>query len=156
MRLAAAAALSLLLAAAAGGARADAPYEARTAVEACLAAVIDNAPVEDATGVDVAIHREANPNLCTVKVTGGAPAEVRDAVLAAVGRRPEGFAPARTAWAPGALASRETLCSRPGRRALNVVIETGRPGASPALTAAVAESRQRDARCDRDLGVQAP
>jgi hypothetical protein len=142
--------------AAVSAARADPVFEARTATEACLAAVIDRAPVGDAKGQDVAIHRETNPNLCVVTVGAGDPAEARKAVLEAVAKRPEAFAPAKTAWDPGALASRETLCNRPGRRAINVVVETAKPGATPALTATVVEGRTRDQRCDLDLGLQRP
>jgi hypothetical protein len=137
-------------------ARADPAYEARTAMGACLAAVIDKAPVGDAKGQDVSIHREASPNLCVVTVTGGDPREVREAVVRAVHARAERFAPARTTWAPGALASREAFCNAPGRRALNVVVETAKPGASPVLTATVVEGRARDQRCDLDMGAQAP
>ena len=150
-------ALGLLAALAAGSAaRADPLYEARTATEACLGAVIDGAPVADIQGQDVAIHREPNPNLCAVKVTAGAPAEVRSAVQAAIALRPEGFAPAKTTWDPGPLANRETLCNAPGRRAFNVVVETARPGASPVLTVTVVEGRARDERCDVDMGLQRP
>lgn len=133
---------------------ADAAYEARTAVGACLAAVIDQAPVVDAKGEDVAIDREASPNLCRVTVSGGEPAEIRTAVMAAVSARSERFVPAKTAWTPGEWASRETLCNAPGRRALNVVVETARAGATPVLAATVIESRARDPRCDADQGLQ--
>jgi hypothetical protein len=143
-------------AAAAQPARADAVYEANTAATACFEAVIDGAPVEDAKGDDVSIHREKNPNICAVTVTGGDPAEVRSAVLAAMAERSEGFAPAKTVWDPGALASRETWCNRPGKRALNLVVETAKPGASPVVVATVAESRARDQRCDIDMGLQRP
>jgi hypothetical protein len=123
---------------------------------ACLAAVIDNAPVGDAKGQDVAVHRDKAPNLCAVQVTAGDPEEVRRAVLDAVAARPEQFTPAATAWAPGALSSRETLCNPPGRRALNIVVETAKPGAAPVLTATVVEGRERDERCDVDMGPQQP
>lgn len=137
-------------------AQADPAYEARTAMAACLAAVIDKAPVVDAKGQDVSIRRETAPSLCAVTVTAGEPSEVRQAVMQAVSARPERFAPAKTAWAPGALASREALCNAPGRRALNVVLETAKPGATPVLTATVVEGRARDQRCDLDMGEQAP
>jgi len=154
MRLAIFAALASL--AAVTGARADPVYEAHSAMGACLAAVIDRAPVVSMKGQDVAIHRETTPNLCIVTATGGDPAELRQAVLDAVAARPERFIPAKTAWAPGALASREALCNAPGRRALNVVVETARPGGAPALTASVVEGRTRDQRCDLDMGRQQP
>lgn len=155
MRLAIFAVLASL--AIAPAAFADPAYEAHSAVGACLAAVIDKAPVVDAKGQDVAIHRETSPNLCAVTVSAGDPAEVRRAVLAAVAARPEGFGPARTAWAAdGGLASRETLCNAPGRRAMNVVVETAKPGASPVLVATVVEARTRDQRCDLDMGLQQP
>jgi hypothetical protein len=132
---------------------ADPVYESHSAVGACLAAVIDKAPVIDGKGQDVSL--EASPNLCAVTVTGGDPSEVRRSVLDAIAARPEGFRPAKTAWAAGdALASRETLCNAPGRRALNVVVETARPGASPVLVATVVEGRTRDQRCDLDMGLQ--
>ena len=137
-------------------ARADPAYEARTAVGACLAAVIDKAPVSDGKGQDVTLHRETSPNMCVVTVTGGDPAEVRQAVMTAVSARPERFAPAKTAWSPASWASREALCNAPGRRALNVVVETGRPGATPVLSASVIEGGARDRRCDLDLGEQGP
>jgi hypothetical protein len=149
-------ALIAALAAAASVAHADPAYEARTAMGACLAAVIDKAPVVDMKGQDVAIHRETTPNLCAVQVSAGNPAEVRQAVLDAVAARPERFTPARTAWDPGTLASRETLCNPPGRRALNVVLETAKPGAATPLTATVIEGRSRDERCDVDMGLQRP
>lgn len=154
MRLAILAVIASL--AAASAAHADPVYEARSAMGACLAAVIDRAPVADMKGQDVAIHRETSPNLCVVTASAGDPVELRRAVLDAVAARPEQFAPARTAWAPGAFAAREALCNRPGRRALNVVVETARPGASPALTASVVEGRTRDQRCDLDMGRQQP
>lgn len=141
--------------AAAPAALADPVYEAHSAMGACLAAVIDAAPVVDGKVQDVALHREAAPNLCAVTVSGGDPAEVRRSVLDAIAARPEGFAPAKTAWAAAdGLASRETLCSRPGRRAMNVVVETAKPGASPVLVATVVEARTRDQRCDVDMGLQ--
>jgi hypothetical protein len=149
--------MSVAAALAAGSvARAEPVYEARTAVEACLAAVLDGAPVSDAKGQDVAIHRDTAPNLCAVTVTGGAPGEVHAAVLAAIAKASTPFAPARTAWDPGRLASRETFCNPPGRRALNVVVETARPGGTPVLTATVVEGRTRDQRCDLDMGLQRP
>jgi hypothetical protein len=149
--------LGLLTTLAAGSAaQADPAFEAGSAMGACLAAVIDKAPVVDIKGQDVAIHRETNPNLCAVTVTAGEPAEVRRAVMGALAERPERFAPARTAWDPGALASRETLCNAPGRRALNVVVETARPGSATVLTATVIEGRARDPRCDVDMGPQRP
>lgn len=135
---------------------ADPVYEARTAMEACLAAVIDKAPVVDVKGQDVAIHREKYPNLCAVTATAGDPAELRQAVLKALAARPERFVPAKTTWAPGAFASREAFCNAPGRRALNVVLETARPGADPVLKATVIEGKSRDQRCDLNMGVQQP
>lgn len=140
----------------ASAAHADPVYEARTATAACLAAVLDRAPVGDAKSGAVAVHRDTVPNLCSVTVSAGEPAEVRQAVLDAVAKRPEAFAPARTAWDPGQLASRETLCNRPGRRAVNVVVETAKPGATPVVTATVVEGRTRDQRCDVDMGLQHP
>jgi len=154
MRLAALALFASL--AVAGAAHADPAYEARSATGACLAAVIDKAPVVDTKGQDVAIHRETTPNLCAVTVSAGEPDEVRQAVLAAVSARPERFGPAKTAWDPGAFASREALCNAPGRRALNVVVETAKPGGSPVLTATIIEGRERDPRCDQDMGLQKP
>jgi hypothetical protein len=151
--------LVLTLFAAAGAAtvaHADPVFEAQSATGACLAAVIDKAPVVDTKGQDVAIHRTTAPNFCAVTVTAGDPAEVRQAVMKAVAERPEHFAPALTSWGPGALASRETLCNAPGRRALNVVVETAKPGASPVLTATVVEGTSRDQRCDVDMGLQQP
>lgn len=140
----------------AGPAAADPAYEARTAVGACLAAVIDKAPVADAKGQDVAIDREAKPDMCRVTVGAGEAQEVRAAVLQALSARPERFSPARSQWDPGAFASRETFCNAPGRRALNLVLETGRPGAAPVLVATVVETAARDPRCDQDKGLQRP
>lgn len=145
------AALALALGSAA---RADPAYEAGAAMGACLAAVIDRAPVADMTAGGVTVHRETQPNLCSVTVAGGDPAEVRREVTQALAERPEQFAPAKTAWDPGPLAVRETLCNAPGRRALNVVVEAGRPGAPVTLKATVIEAAARDPRCDRDFGLQ--
>lgn len=135
-------------------AHADPVQEARSATGACLSAVIDGAPVEDVDGDDVTIRRGADPVSCTVRVTAGEPVVVRDAVLTAVNRRSQIFAPARSKWTPGEFASRETFCNLPGRRALVVVVDTAKPGRAPVLTATVFEMGKRDARCDQDLGLQ--
>ena len=137
-------------------AHAEPQLEARSAMGACLAAIIDGAPVAGMKGRDVEVRRELDPDSCTVQVTAGDPAAVRAAVIEAVGKRPEAFAPARTAWDPNGFASRETFCSRPGRRALNVVVSTAKPGEPLALIATVFEAKARDTRCDRDEGLQKP
>jgi hypothetical protein len=142
--------------AAVSAAHADPAADAAAAVGACLSAVIDGAPVADKADEEVAIHRETDPNLCLVQVVAGDPAEVRRAVMDVIARRPEGFKPAKSAWDPGDYASREALCNAPGRRALNVVVETGKPGALVTLMATVVEGDSRDRRCDVDLGVQHP
>jgi len=142
--------------AAANVARADPAEEAGSATGACLAAVIDGAPVVDIRGHDVAIHRQGAPNLCSVKVTAGDPQAVRQAVMDAVAARSERFAPAKTPWNAGEFASRETLCSARGRRAFNVLVETGRPGAAVVVSATVLETPVRDDRCDLDYGLQSP
>lgn len=130
--------------------------EARSAMGACLAAVIDKAPVETAKGHDVDIRRDGGFGPCTVEVRAGAPAEVREAVLAAINARREKFLPAKTAWDPGVHASQETFCNAAVvRRALNVVVTTSKPDAGGLmLTATVLEPRERDPRCDADLGLQ--
>jgi hypothetical protein len=133
---------------------ADPVLEARSATGACLAAVIDNAPVEDIDGDDVTIRRGKDPVSCTVRVTAGEPVLIRDAVQVAMKRRAEIFSLARTSWAPGEWASRETYCNIPGRRAVAVFVSTSKPGRQPVLTATVFEDKTRDQRCDRDLGVQ--
>jgi len=116
--------------------------------------VIDGAPVEDIDGDDVTIRRGKDPVSCTVRVTAGEPVVIRDAVQAAMKRRAELFSLARTSWAPGEWASRETYCNIPGRRAVAVFVSTSKPGRQPVLTATVFEDKTRDQRCDRDLGVQ--
>ena len=136
-------------------AHADPVQEARSATGACLAAVIDGAPVEDIDGDDVTIRRGQDPVSCTVRVTAGEPVVIHDAVMVALKRRSEIFTPARTRWEPGAWASRETFCNIPGRRALAVFVSTAKPGVQPVLTATVFEVKDRDKRCDQDLGVQA-
>ena len=133
---------------------ADPVQEARSATAACLAAVIDDAPVEDIDGDDVTIRRGKDPVSCTVRVTAGEPVLIRDAVQVAMKRRAELFSLAKTAWAPGEWASRETYCNIPGRRAVAVFVSTSKPGRHPVLTATVFEAKARDQRCDRDLGVQ--
>jgi hypothetical protein len=147
-------ALALLMTLPAAAARAEPVQEARSATSACLSAVIDNAPVEDINGDDVDIRRGKDPVSCTVRVRNGQPVVVRDAVMTAIKRRPELFTPAKSRWEPAAYASRETFCNIPGRRALTVVVSTARPGGQPVLTATVFEAPKRDARCDKDLGVQ--
>jgi len=147
-------ALALLLILPAAAAQADPAQEARSATAACLSAVIDNAPVEDIDGDDVTIRRGKEPVSCTVRVTGGEPVVIRDAVLTAIKRRPELLIPARTKWEAAGQASRETFCNVPGRRALAVFVSTAKPGSQPVLTATVFEAAKRDERCDRDLGVQ--
>jgi hypothetical protein len=147
-------ALALLMTVPAAAARAEPAQEARSAVAACLSAVIDDAPVEDIDGDDVSIRRGKEPVSCTVHVTGGEPVVVRDAVLTAIKRRSELFTAARTRWEAGEFASRETFCNVPGRRALAVFVSTAKPGRQPVLTATVFEAPKRDERCDKDLGVQ--
>jgi hypothetical protein len=147
-------ALALLFTIPAAAAHADPVQEARSATAACLAAIIDNAPVEDIDGDDVTIRRGQEPVSCTVRVTAGEPVLIKDAIQVAMKRRAEIFAPARTAWEPGEWASRETWCNIPGRRALAVFVSTSKPGRQPVLTATVFEAKARDQRCDRDLGVQ--
>ncbi len=147
-------ALALLLALPAAAARAEPVQEARSATAACLAAVIDNAPVEDIDGDDVTIRRGAEPASCTVRVTAGEPVQVQDAVQAAINRRAELFVPAKTRWEAGDWAFQETFCNLPGRRALAVFVSTNKPGRQPVLTATVFEMPKRDERCDRDAGLQ--
>jgi len=146
---AAAAALALPIAA-----RAEPAEEARSATGACLAAVIDKAPVGDVDGDDVSIRRGSDPVSCTVEVTGGQPVVVRDAVQQALDRRPEHFTPAKTRWEAGGYAARETFCNVPSRRNLMVQVTTGKPGANLVLVATVFEAAHRDPRCDRDEGLQ--
>lgn len=150
---------SLFLAAAlivpAAAAHADPVEEARSATGACLSAVLNGAPVGDIDGDDVTIRRGQDPASCTVTVTAGLPVQVREAVLTAVKKRSEAFSPAKSAWAPGDFASRETWCVLPSRRAVAAFISTGKPGRQPVLVATVFETSKRDERCDRDLGVQA-
>jgi|GEM_PF-1220109 len=148
------AALALLFVLPAAAARAEPVQEARSATGACLAAVIDNAPVEDIDGDDVTIRRGKDPVSCTVRVSAGQPVQVQDAVQQAIKRRAELFTPAKTRWDAGDWAFRETFCNIPGRRALAVVVTTNKPGFQPVLTATVFETAKRDERCDRDLGVQ--
>jgi hypothetical protein len=147
-------ALALLFAAPAAAAYADPVQEARSATGACLAAVIDGAPVEDIDGDDVSIRRGREPLSCTVRVAAGEPVLIHDAVMSALKRRTEAFGPARTRWEAGNWASRETFCSLPGRRSYAVFVSTAKPGAQTVLTATVFETKERDQRCDRDLGIQ--
>ncbi len=147
-------ALALILTLPAAAATAEPLQEARSATSACLAAVIDNAPVEDIDGDDVTIRRGKDPVSCTVRVTAGEPVQIQDAVQAAIKRRPELLVPAKTRWEAGDWAFRETWCNLPGRRALAVFVSTNKPGHQPVLTATVFETPKRDERCDRDLGVQ--
>jgi hypothetical protein len=147
-------ALALLLTIPAAAAHADPVQEARSATGACLAAVIDNAPVEDIDGDDVTIRRGKDPVSCTVRVTAGEPVQVQDAVHTALKRRAELFVPAKTRWAAGDWAFQETFCNLPGRRALAAFVSTNRPGFQPVLTVTVFEAAKRDERCDRDLGAQ--
>ncbi|WP_337189229.1 hypothetical protein [Phenylobacterium sp.] len=135
-------------------AAADPVQEARSATGACLSAILEGAPVGDIDGSDVSIRRGQDPVSCTVRVTAGEPVVIKDVVQSAIKRRSEIFAPARTAWEPGDWASRETWCNLPGRRAVSVFVSTAKPGRQPVLTATVFEAETRDARCDRDLGVQ--
>ena len=146
--------LACLLVLAPLAARAEPQQEARSATAACLSAVIDGAPVGDIDGDDVSIRRGVGPVSCTVRVTGGEPVVIREAVLAAITQRSDLFTPARTRWAPGEDASRETFCNLSARRALNVAVNTGKPGRQPVLTVTVFELPKREARCDQDLGLQ--
>jgi len=147
-------ALALLLTIPAAAAQADPAQEARSATSACLAAVIDGAPVDDIDGDDVVIRRGKDPVSCTVRVDAGEPVVIQDAVQAAIKRRAELFTPAKSRWQAGDWAFRETFCNIPGRRSLAVFVSTNKPGYQPVLTATVFEVAKRDERCDRDLGVQ--
>lgn len=147
-------ALALLLTVPAVAAHADPVQEARSATAACLAAVIDNAPVEDIDGDDVTIRRGKDPVSCTVRVEAGEPVQIQDAVQVAIKRRAELLVPAKTRWEAGDWAFRETYCNLAGRRALTVFVSTNKPGRQPVLTATVFETPKRDERCDRDLGLQ--
>jgi hypothetical protein len=133
---------------------ADPLEEARGATGACLAAIIDHAPVEDVDGDDVVIRRGKDPVSCTVRVDAGAPVVIRDAVLQAITRRAEHFTPARSKWDPAEFATRETFCALPSRRNVMAIVSTGKPDASVVLTATVVEAEKRDPRCDQDLGMQ--
>ena len=146
--------LASLLVLAPIAARAEPQQEARSATSACLSAVIDGAPVGDIDGDDVSIRRGVGPVSCTVRVTGGEPVVIREAVLAAIKQRSDLFTPAHTRWASGEDASRETFCNLSARRALNAAINTGKPGRQPVLTVTVFELPKRDARCDQDMGLQ--
>lgn len=130
--------------------------EARSAMGACLSAIIDGAPVGDVDGVAVQVRREKEPESCTVRVTAGQPVVVRDAVIQAITRRKEAFLPAKTKWAPNDFASRETFCNTRGERALNAVVSTAKPGEPLVLIATVFEAKTRDSRCDKDEGLQKP
>jgi len=147
-------ALAALLILPAAAAHADPVQEARSATGACLAAIIDDAPVEDIDGESVVIRRGKDPVSCTVRVDAGEPVQIQDAVQAAIKRRPELIVPAKTHWEPGDWAFRETFCNLPGRRALAVFVSTNKPGHQPVLTATVFETAKRDERCDRDVGLQ--
>ncbi len=152
--LLAAAAVSL---AAPAAAQADPQSEARSAVGACVSAIADGAPVPDQIKGDfVEIRREREPATCTVTVTSGEPAAIRAGVLDALAKRKERFSPAKTRWDPGAFASREAFCNMPAGRSFNVVVSTAKPGEPLVLTATVLETKERDARCDRDQGLQKP
>jgi hypothetical protein len=130
--------------------------EAASAMRACLDAVIEKAPVDSLRAGEIEIVREKDVNACTIQVTAGEPAVVREAVLKAVGERKERFSPAKTRWEPGRFATRETYCNLPGRRNLNVVISTGMPGQPLKLIATAMEGKDRDPRCDTDAGLQKP
>lgn len=148
---------ALLATAAPAVANAEPQAEARSAVGACLSAIIDGAPVADQIqGEDVEIRREKVPETCTVTVTAGEPVAVRAAVVEALGKRKERFSPARTRWDPDGFASRETFCNLPARRAFNVLVSTAKPGEPLVLVATVLETKERDVRCDRDQGLQKP
>lgn len=151
-----AAVLALILAAAVAPAAHAGPAEdAGSAMGACLAAVIERAPVADIRIGEVAIHREQTPNACTVNVSGGDPAAARAAVMAAIAARSERFTPARTPWSPGEYATREAFCDLPTRKPYGVMVSTAHPGAEGlVLTATAIEMRERDERCDADLGPQ--
>lgn len=153
---------SLLLAAAAlvalpAAAHADPQSEAASAVGACVSAIVDGAPVADQIkGEFVEIRREKAPETCTVTVRGGEPVAVRASVVDALTKRKERFSPAKTKWEAGAFASREAFCNLPASRAFNVIVSTAKPGEPLVLTATVLETKERDARCDQDQGVQKP
>lgn len=152
MRTLALAATLLILPAAA--AHAEIADDARSATAACLSAVIDGAPVGDVTEGPISIRRGKDPVSCTVSISDGAPVQVYEGVVTAIRKRPELFTPMKTRWNPEAFAMREAYCNLSLRRHLNVVVSTGKPGLRPVVVATVFESRERDGRCDRDLGLQ--
>lgn len=146
--------LPLLALIPAAAAHADPAQDARSATAACLSAVIDGAPVGDIHDGAISIRRGKEPVSCTVTVADGEPVVVRDAVMTAITRRPELFRPTHTRWDPQGFASREAFCNLSLRRNLNVVVSTGKPGLQPVLVSTVFEGPKRDARCDRDQGIQ--
>lgn len=139
-------------------ARAEPAQEAGSAFGACLAAVIDKAPVADIKGQDVQIRRDPGNGACSVEVLDGDIAPVRQAVLDAMAKRRERFSPAKTRWDPGAFASREAFCNAAlVRRNLTVVVSAALPGSKgPRLIATAVETPERDPRCDADKGLQKP
>lgn len=148
-------ALALLLTLPAAAAHAEPTMEARSATAACLSAVIDGAPVEDVDGEAVTIRRGKDPVSCTVTVSAGEPVVIHDAVMTSIKKRAELFSAARTSWDKAEFASRETFCNiSTVRRALNVFVSTGKPGMQPVAVVTVFEVPKRDARCDRDMGMQ--
>lgn len=138
--------------------QAEPAAEAASAFGACLAAVIDGAPVADIKGQDVQIRRGKSPNSCTVEVLNGDTAPVRDALGKVLSERRERFMPARTRWSPGAMATRDTYCNAASvHRNLNAVISAALPAAQgPRVVATVLEVPARDERCDTDKGLQSP
>lgn len=146
--------LALLAMFPAASVHADPAQDARSATAACLSAVIDGAPVGDIEDGPISIRRGTDPVSCTVSVADGEPVVVRDAVMTAITRRSELFRPARTRWDPQAFASREAFCNLSLRRNLGVVVSTAKPGSQPVLVSTVFEGAARDARCDRDNGLQ--
>jgi hypothetical protein len=138
----------------ASAARAEPAQEARSAMGACLSAIMEGAPVEYIDGDDVSIRRGKDPVSCSVEVRGGEPVVIRDAIQQALDKRSEKMLPAKSKWDPEGYASRETFCNLPGRRNFLATVSTAKPGRVPVLVATVVELPKRDSRCDRDEGLQ--
>lgn len=154
--------LSILVLAACQPAKADTPAAAAEAFDACMNTIFDGAPLTHAPTAKVQIKRDTPLIGCTIRVLDGDAEAVREAVLARVTARPERFTEAKTRWDPRDYGRREMFCGGADKaRTWNVLISTSKPNDPKTnvrlmATAMIPRDRTRDARCDKDLGLQPP
>lgn len=102
--------------------------------------------------VHVAVGAPRGGRDCELTAGEGDPQKLRQAILAVLQARPEGFAPSRSRYLPGShFATEDNLCTRGDSRAPTafVLLSAAPEHAHPAVLLTVAASPSRMESCDR-------